>query len=161
MPFENIIFATSGSTSSLKRASSDSKVKFLSTPFPKSITPPLKFPNVSESVSFLPIFAEILSKTAFVKTFLSFSEITTTSPSSAADAIMLPTSAVYSSFGSAMLAGVAAGVFESAESAVKKCNKEIRKTVPDFKNTEKYRALFKKYKAIQKALEPIYNGEYI
>lgn len=66
-----------------------------------------------------------------------------------------------SSFGSAMLAGVAAGVFESAESAVEKCNKEIRKTVPDFKNTEKYRALFKKYKAIQKALEPIYNGEYI
>lgn len=66
-----------------------------------------------------------------------------------------------SSFGSAMLAGVAAGIFESPEAAVSKCNKETRKTVPDFKNTEKYKALFKKYKAVQKALEPIYNGEYI
>ena len=66
-----------------------------------------------------------------------------------------------SSFGSAMLAGVAVGIFESAEIAVEKCNEIVSKTVPNNKNTEKYRELFKKYKAVQKALEPIYNGEYL
>lgn len=65
-----------------------------------------------------------------------------------------------SSFGSAMLAGVATGVFESFESAVATCNEVVSKTVPNVKNREKYRALFKKYKAIQQALEPIYCGEY-
>lgn len=66
-----------------------------------------------------------------------------------------------SSFGSAMLAGVAAGVFESPQAAVEKCNKVISSTKPDPENSVKYKELFKKYKAIQKALEPIYNGEYI
>lgn len=65
-----------------------------------------------------------------------------------------------SSFGSAMLAGVALGVFESPEKAVEVCNEVVSETVPNSENTEKYRALFKKYKAVQKALEPIYNGEY-
>ncbi len=66
-----------------------------------------------------------------------------------------------SSFGSAMLAGVAAGVFENPQDAVKKCNEVISKTSPNAENTAKYKELFKKYKAIQKALEPIYNGEYL
>lgn len=66
-----------------------------------------------------------------------------------------------SSFGSAMLAGVAAGVFESPQAAVEKCNKVITATKPNPENSLKYKELFKKYKAIQKALEPIYNGEYI
>ena len=66
-----------------------------------------------------------------------------------------------SSFGSAMLAGVAAGIFENPETAVKKCNKIVSKTSPNAENTAKYKELFKKYKAIQKALEPIYNGEYL
>ncbi|MBR3966328.1 MAG: xylulokinase [Clostridia bacterium] len=61
-----------------------------------------------------------------------------------------------SSFGSAMLAGIAVGIFEDPENAVRKCNKIISKTAPNPQNTEKYKALFKKYKAIQKALEPIY-----
>lgn len=66
-----------------------------------------------------------------------------------------------SSFGSAMLAGIAVGIFENAENAVAKCNEVVSKTVPNLENTLKYNELFKKYKAIQKALEPIYNGEYI
>ena len=66
-----------------------------------------------------------------------------------------------SSFGSAMLAGIAAGVFDNAEDALKKCNEVISKTVPNPENTTKYKELFKKYKAIQKALEPIYNGEIL
>jgi len=66
-----------------------------------------------------------------------------------------------SSFGSAMLAGVSLGIFESPEAAVSTCNKVLSETVPNSENTVKYRELFKKYKAIQKALEPIYNGEII
>ena len=66
-----------------------------------------------------------------------------------------------SSFGSAMLAGIAVGVFANAEEAVTKCNKIVSTTVPNEENTLKYKELFKKYKAIQKALEPIYNGEYL
>ena len=66
-----------------------------------------------------------------------------------------------SSFGSAMLAGVAAGIFECAEQAVKKCNRIVSDTLPNTENTLKYKELFKKYKAIQRALEPIYNGEII
>lgn len=66
-----------------------------------------------------------------------------------------------SSFGSAMLAGVSVGVFSSLSDALEKCNQKISETLPNKENTEKYRKLFKKYKAIQKALEPIYNGEYI
>ena len=66
-----------------------------------------------------------------------------------------------SSFGSAMLAGIAAGVFENPEKAVEKCNKVVSKTVPNPENTLKYKELFKRYKAIQKALEPIYNGEIL
>jgi len=65
-----------------------------------------------------------------------------------------------SSFGSAMLAGVAVGIFESPQKAVEVCNKVVSTTVPNKENTQKYLKLFKKYKAVQKALEPIYNGEY-
>ena len=66
-----------------------------------------------------------------------------------------------SSFGSAMLAGVAMGIFETPEKAVATCNKVVSETYPNHENTEKYAKLFKRYKAIQKALEPIYNGEII
>ena len=65
-----------------------------------------------------------------------------------------------SSFGSAMMAGVAVGIFTDAESAVKTCNEIVSETVPNEENTKDYQKLFKKYKAIQKALEPIYNGEF-
>ena len=65
-----------------------------------------------------------------------------------------------SSFGSAMLAGVGIGVFESFEAAVLMCNEIVSETYPNAENTEKYGELFKKYKAITAALEPIYNGDY-
>jgi len=65
-----------------------------------------------------------------------------------------------SSLGTAMLAGVAAGVFESFETAVAKCNEVVSETLPNNENTEKYQKLFARYKAIQKALEPIYNGDF-
>ncbi len=65
-----------------------------------------------------------------------------------------------SSFGSAMLAGVAVGIFENYEKALEICNKQVSETLPDMENNKKYKQLFKKYKAVQKALEPIYNGEY-
>jgi len=66
-----------------------------------------------------------------------------------------------SSLGSAMLAGITAGIFNSPEDAVSKCNEIISETTPNSENTAEYRKLFKKYKAVQKALEPIYNGEYL
>lgn len=66
-----------------------------------------------------------------------------------------------SSFGSAMLAGVSIGIFNSLSDALERCNKKLSTTFPNKENTEKYRELFKKYKAIQKVLEPIYNGEFI
>ena len=59
-----------------------------------------------------------------------------------------------------MLAGIAAGAFESPKKALEICNKKVSETVPNLENTKKYREVFKKYKAVQKALEPIYNGEY-
>ncbi len=65
-----------------------------------------------------------------------------------------------SSLGSAMLAAVFAGIFESNEQALELCNENVSVTAPNPENTEKYTLLFKKYKAIQKALEPIYNEDY-
>lgn len=67
---------------------------------------------------------------------------------------------VDSSFGTAMLAGVATGVFDSFNSAVEICNDTVSTTEPIGGNTEKYSLVFKKYKAVQQALENIYNGKY-
>ena len=64
-----------------------------------------------------------------------------------------------SSFGSAMLAGVACGVWASAEDALSCCNEVVSETAPIIENNNKYKQLFAKYKKIQKALEPIYNEE--
>lgn len=61
-----------------------------------------------------------------------------------------------SSLGSAMLAGIAMGVFENAADAVQKCVKEIDITYPNPENTEKYRKVFESYKKIHDALAPIY-----
>lgn len=62
-----------------------------------------------------------------------------------------------SSLGSAMLAGIAAGVFHDEADAVEKCTKIISKTEPDMENHEKYARIFKKYKAVYDALAPVYN----
>lgn len=63
-----------------------------------------------------------------------------------------------SSFGSAMLAGVAAGAFDSLQGTVKACNEVVSKTTPSLENNEKYKCVFGKYKAVQKALESVYNN---
>jgi len=62
-----------------------------------------------------------------------------------------------SSLGSAMLAGIAVGVFKDAKDAVEKCVKEVDVTYPNPENTEKYREVFRTYKKIHDALAPIYN----
>lgn len=62
-----------------------------------------------------------------------------------------------SSFGGAMLAGVASGVFENLKDAHTKCSEIISVTEPVKENTEKYRELFKTYKEIHDALAPIYH----
>ncbi|MBR5538462.1 MAG: xylulokinase [Clostridia bacterium] len=61
-----------------------------------------------------------------------------------------------SSLGSAMLAGVAIGVFKDTTEAVKKCVKEKDITYPNPENTAKYRKIFEIYKKIHDALAPIY-----
>lgn len=62
-----------------------------------------------------------------------------------------------SSFGSAMLAGVATGVWGSLSEAVRKCSNILSVTKPCRENTEKYNVIFKKYKKIHNALAEIYN----
>ena len=61
-----------------------------------------------------------------------------------------------SSLGSAMLAGVACGVFASAREAAEKCVKDLRTVKPDPQNTARYGEIFKTYKRIHDALAPIY-----
>lgn len=61
-----------------------------------------------------------------------------------------------SSFGAAMLAGVATGVFDSFENAIRKCTKVISATTPNIENTKKYSEIFETYKEIHDALAPIY-----
>lgn len=61
-----------------------------------------------------------------------------------------------SSFGSAMLAGVAAGIFEGEEEALSRCSKTLLSVRPDVKNNAAYMAVFERYKASQRALESFY-----
>lgn len=61
-----------------------------------------------------------------------------------------------SSLGSAMLAGVAVGVFNNANDAVEKCVKPLEITYPNAENTQKYAEIFKTYKKIHDVLAPIY-----
>ena len=63
-----------------------------------------------------------------------------------------------SSLGSAMLAGVAVGVFDTYEEAVRVCIKEENITTPIPENTEKYEKLFQEYVLVHDALEPIYRA---
>lgn len=78
-----------------------------------------------------------------------------------ADMLNIPLTTVKhvdSSLGSAMLAGVAVGAFDSHEQAVEKCVREIGTTEPDPEGVAFYNSRFPVYKKIQEALEPIYNG---
>ena len=53
-----------------------------------------------------------------------------------------------SSFGSAMCAGIAAGFFKDFDDASKQCQKVVGETKAIAENTQKYAAIFKKYKKI-------------
>lgn len=63
-----------------------------------------------------------------------------------------------SSLGSAMLAGVACGVFESHQDAVNRCTCVTGETFPDPQGVAFYEERFQTYLAIQKALAPIYHA---
>ena len=63
-----------------------------------------------------------------------------------------------SSFGSAMLAGVSAGMFAGFTAALNACNSVESYTEPSAENTARYERLYTKYKAIHDALAPIYHG---
>ena len=62
-----------------------------------------------------------------------------------------------SSFGSAMLCGVALGVFDDLQTALDKCVKYISVTEPNRQNTEYYRSIYPRYRAVHDALAPIYH----
>lgn len=64
---------------------------------------------------------------------------------------------VDSSLGSAMLAGVAAGVFSGHDDAVAHCVRVIGTTIPDPEGTEFYEKGFQIYRDIQRALAPVYH----
>ena len=61
-----------------------------------------------------------------------------------------------SSLGSAMLAGVAVGVFADAKAAVTACVQDKERVLPNAENTAVYAAVFDEYKRIVEALAPIY-----
>jgi ribulose kinase len=61
-----------------------------------------------------------------------------------------------SSLGSAMLAGIAAGVFPDAKAAVAACVREKDHVTPNSENTAAYERIFAEYKRIVDALAPIY-----
>ena len=63
-----------------------------------------------------------------------------------------------SSLGSAMLAGIAVGVFKDAADAVEKCVKQKDIVYPNAENTQKYRKVFAVYKKVHDALAPIYQN---
>lgn len=62
-----------------------------------------------------------------------------------------------SSLGSAMLAGVTAGVFSDCRAAAKVCGKVVSETKPDMRRHEEYLKIFEKYKKIHDALAPVYH----
>ena len=71
---------------------------------------------------------------------------------------LVKTTSSDSSLGSAMLAGVAVGVFASCEDAVNACVKVENITKPIEENTKKYDKLFEEYVAVHDALAPIYQA---
>lgn len=63
-----------------------------------------------------------------------------------------------SSFGSAMLAGIAIGMFEDFENALNRCGKNRSVTEPIEENTVQYSFKFDRYKAVHDALASIYHN---
>lgn len=65
-----------------------------------------------------------------------------------------------SSFGTAMLAGIAVGAFSSPEEALRVSARQKSITDPIAENTRIYQEIFPRYQAIHDALAPIYHGDY-
>ena len=63
-----------------------------------------------------------------------------------------------SSLGSAMLAGVAVGIFTSFDDSVAKCVLPERIYLPDPERAEFYQGYFERYRAIHDALAPVYTN---
>ncbi len=63
-----------------------------------------------------------------------------------------------SSFGSAMLAGIAIGVFADPLDAVTRCVREVGITEPNSTRTAQYAEIFEEYKRIHDALAPLYDA---
>jgi xylulokinase len=61
-----------------------------------------------------------------------------------------------SSFGTAMLGGIAIGVFKDIRDAVNRCVQYKQKLTPDEGNYKTYQVLFERYKEIEEVLVPIY-----
>jgi xylulokinase len=81
-----------------------------------------------------------------------------------ADILNLPLTKVKnddSSLGSAMLAGVATGVFSSFQDSVDRCVQPDRVYIPNPENVELYERYFERYRAIHDALAPIYDKREI
>ena len=64
-----------------------------------------------------------------------------------------------SSLGGAMLAGTAVGLFQSYQESVDKCVRVTQRVEPCEKNIPIYRSCFQTYRAVRRALEPIYHLE--
>ena len=62
------------------------------------------------------------------------------------------------SFGACLLAGVGAGVFHDAKSAVAKCLKISRRVAPQAGSVEAYEQLFERYRMVHDALAPVYRA---
>ena len=63
-----------------------------------------------------------------------------------------------SSFGSAMLAGIAAGFFRDEQDALSRCSHITGRITPRRENRAAYDRLFEKYKRIQKMLTTVYHA---
>ena len=63
-----------------------------------------------------------------------------------------------SSLGSAMLAGVAVGLFGGYDQAVAHCVRTVRTVTPNEENTKRYAELYRIYRRVHDALAPIYSG---
>lgn len=61
-----------------------------------------------------------------------------------------------SSFGSSMLAGIAAGFWDDEKSALAVCSETVSVTKPDFEKTREYRKMYEKYRKVYDALKDIY-----
>lgn len=74
------------------------------------------------------------------------------------DMTLKTTNSSDSSLGSAMLAGIAVGVFHDPSDAVERCVSEKETVIPIPEHTGIYRGIFETYKKIHDALAPIYDA---